>query len=608
MKQDTKQDTKQDMTASDKPRSQPRLQRRAFLGGALGGGATLMMGPSLSACGGGDSVDSDPEARAWNEVAAAILARIQAPTFPARDFPVTAFGAVAGAAVSDAQVRTNTLAINNAIVACNLAGGGRVVVPSGTFMTAAIRLLSNVNLYLQNADSVLLFDTDPAKYPNVLTRWEGNDLYNYSPLVYAYRETNIAITGKGKLDGQAGIAQSDPNNKQGNPSAWWWWKGGSQSNPQFGCASGKSSFPASTGFPCLPNQSADSLKLKSQGAVPGNVSMTQRVYGIEPNGTQHYLRPPLVGPYGCENVLIEGVTLTRSPFWQMHPLFCKNVTVRDVTMNSLGTNNDGCDPEACVDVLIEGCTFDTGDDCIAIKAGRGTDGFAPPPDMPAGAIAPWVVYPNFPTQCGAAAGDTSGCAAATRNIIIRNCVMASGHGGVTLGSEMSGGIENVFAENIQMNSSELDIALRFKTNTRRGGVMRNYYARNIQVPNGVSANNGAITIDYFYRADASDDPAESGPYRPSTDQIYITNLTVGRGTKAGTKAFNIRGFATGAAPATPPPNFVANTPRAGVNGSVGVNDPIGVVRVRDSTFNVSTTADIVQNVDLRIENVTINRS
>jgi len=159
-----------------------------------------------------------------------------------------------------------------------------------------------------------------------------------------------------------------------------------------------------------------------------------------------------------------------------------------------------------------------------------------------------------------------------------------------------------------MNSSELDIALRFKTNTRRGGVMRNFYARNITVPNGVSANNGAITIDYFYRADSSDDPAESGPYRPFTDEIYVTHITVGRGTKAGTKAFNIRGFGTGTAPTPALPNFVANTPRAGTAGSVGVSDAIGVVRVRDSTFNVSTTPDVVENVDLRLVNVAINRT
>jgi polygalacturonase len=582
-------------------------RRRAFLVTALGTGSTLVL-PGLTGCGGSDDdVDTDPEATAWNNVATSILARIRPPTFPDRDFAIIAFGAVAGANVADAVVLANTQAINNAVTAANLAGGGRVVVPSGTFVTGAVRLKSNVNLHLQSTDSVLLFDTDPNKYPNVLTRWEGNDLFNYSPLVYAYRETNIAITGKGRLDGQAGIAQTDPNNKQSNPSAWWWWKGGSGGNPQFGCASGNSAFPASAGYPCLPNQSADSLRLKAQGAVPGNVSMTQRIYGIEPNGTQHYLRPPLVGPYGCENVLIDGVTLNRSPFWQMHPLFCKNVTVRNVTFNSLGTNNDGCNPEACVDVLIEDCSFDTGDDCIAIKAGRGTDGFAPPPDMPAGAIAPWVVYPNSPTVCSTS-GNTSACAAATRNIVIRNCIMASGHGGVTLGSEMSGGIENVFAESIQMNSSELDIALRFKTNTRRGGVMRNFYARNITVPNGVSANNGAITIDYFYRADSSDDPAESGPYRPFTDEIYVTNITVGRGTKAGTKAFNIRGFGTGTAPTPALPNFVANTPRAGTAGSVGVSDAIGVVRVRDSTFNVSTTPDVVENVDLRLVNVAINRT
>ncbi|CAD5373495.1 Glycoside hydrolase family 28 protein [Rubrivivax sp. A210] len=603
--------------------SDDQAARRRFLGLALGASTGLLLSPLLAAASDGEDAFEgahhahdqeverptrgvDAEVLAWTRTVPRILSRIRAPRFPRRDFLITDFGAIAGDRVADPVVVANTQAIAAAIAACNAAGGGRVVVPRGTFMTGAIRLLSHVNLHLPLPDSVLLFDTDPRKYPNVLTRWEGNDLYNYSPLVYAFRETHIAITGQGRLDGQAGIDQFDPNNRQGNPSAWWWWKGGSQSNPQFGCASGTSTFPASTGYPCLPNQSADSLLLKKQGAVPGNVPMSQRVYGIDASNNQHYLRPPLIGPYGCENVLIEGVTLNRSPFWQLHPLFCKNVTVRGVTMSSRGTNNDGCNPEGCVDVLIENCSFDTGDDCIAIKAGRGTDAFAPPPGMPAEAIAPWVVYPNHPAVCSSS-GDTRACAAATRNIVIRNCVMASGHGGVTLGSEMSGGIENVFAENIQMNSSELDIALRFKTNTRRGGVMRNYFARNIQVPNGVSANNGAITIDYFYRADSSDDPAEAGPYRPFTDQIYISNLTVGRGTKAGTKAFNIRGFGTGS-PLPLPPNFVANTPRAGVAGSVGVNDAIGVVRVKDSTFNVSTTPDVVQNVDLRLVNVTINRT
>jgi polygalacturonase len=164
-------------------------------------------------------------------------------------------------------------------------------------------------------------------------------------------------------------------------------------------------------------------------------------------------------------VLIENVTLNRSPFWQMHPLLCKSVIIRGVTASSLGPNNDGCDPESCTDVLIEGCTFNTGDDCIAIKAGRGYDAM-PASVAPGGigngldslvidgknALPPWVSYP---TTC--------------QNLVIRECTMLSGHGGVTLGSEMSGGVNNVFAEDLQMLSSTLDIALRFKTNTWRGG-------------------------------------------------------------------------------------------------------------------------------------------
>src|SRR5881392_1606225 len=302
------------------------LSRRAFLQTSLGAGAATVLARSPLA----HAAPSSEETFAWQVTAPLIRSRIQAPVFPHRDFDITAFGAV-GDGVTDC-----TAAINGAIRACNAAGGGRVVVPSGKFFTGAITLLSNVNLNLPNVDSILLFSTDPRKYPNVLTRWEGNDLFNYSPLVYAFRQTNIGITGRGTLDGQAGTFP----NAQGNPSAWWWWKG----SAPFG------------GPNIFPNQIADSTQLKQQGAVPGHVPVSQRVYGIEPNGTQHYLRPPLIGPYGCENVLIEGVT------------------IRNVTANSLGTNNDGCDPESCTDVAIEFCTFNTGDDCIAIKAGRGFDG------------------------------------------------------------------------------------------------------------------------------------------------------------------------------------------------------------------------------------------
>jgi polygalacturonase len=538
--------SKTQLEDSMKPGSQFTRSRRAFLQTSLGTGAATLLARSPLA----RAAPSSEETFAWQVTAPLIRSRIQAPVFPQRDFDITSFGAV-GDGVTDC-----TAAINGAIQACNAAGGGRVVVPSGKFFTGAITLLSNVNLNLPNLDSILLFSTDPHKYPNVLTRWEGNDLYNYSPLVYAFRQTNIAVTGKGTLDGQAGTFP----NAQGNPSAWWWWKG----SAPFG------------GPNIFPNQIADSTQLKQQGAVPGHVPVSQRVYGIEPNGTQHYLRPPLIGPYGCDNVLIEGVTVTRSPFWQMHLLFCRNVTIRYVTASSLGTNNDGCDPESCTDVAIEFCNFNTGDDCIAVKAGRGFDGMVDSGLQALGALPPWVSYP---TTC--------------QNVIISQCIMQSGHGGVTLGSEMSGGVNNTFVQNTKMLSNTLDIALRFKTNTWRGGFMTNYYARNIFVPNGVSATNGVITIDYFYSADATDRPQDAGPFRPFTDKIYVSNLIVPGGSSR--FAFNLRGFSP------------ANTPLDPAHGSVTIDDAIGLVRVSDSTINgVTSPTDIVQSVDLHLSNVTRN--
>jgi polygalacturonase len=515
------------------------VTRRTFLTTLGAAGATALLLPSQLARA---KHPKDP----W-ELADHIVHRIKEPKFPRHEYDIAKFGAV-GDGATDC-----TTAIAAAINFCSKHGGGRVVVPSGTFLTGAITLKSRVNLHVTK-DATLLFSTDPRHYPNVLTRWEGNDLFNYSPLVYAFGEKDIAITGEGTLDGQAGTVSA----AQGNTDAWWAWKGGSG----HGCAT------------CFPNQIADSTKLKQQGAVPPDqkassvVPIEQRVYGIEPDGTQHYLRPPLIGLNGCENVLIEGVTLHRSPFWQIHPLFCRDVTIRSVTASSLGTNNDGCNPESCSNVLIENCTFDTGDDCIAIKAGRGYDAMVDNGiGSRLGALPKWV---DFPTTCS--------------NIVIRDCTMISGHGGVTLGSEMSGGITNVFAENIDMLSNTLDIALRFKTNTWRGGFMTNYYARNINVPNGVSASNGVITIDYFYSADATDRPQDAGPFAPFTDNINISNLNVGSAA-VGNKSkwvFNVRGLS--------PQNTPCGTTTACVfgPGSKSLDDPIGRISIADSSFYVAT--------------------
>ena len=371
-----------------------------------------------------------------------ILKRIVPPSFPNRDFPITQYGAK-GDGLTDC-----TEAFRKAIDACVLAGGGRVVVPAGTYVTGAIHLKSNVNLHV-GEDAVIRFSSDPAKYlPVVFTRWEGVECYNYSPFIYAFEQVNIAITGTGVLDGRA------------DSTAWWSWTG----NRRFGWGSGS------------PNQKPDRTEL--QEMAEKDVPVEQRIFG-----EGHWLRPNFIQPYRCRNVLIEGITIQNSPMWEIHPVLCTNVTVRGVRVVSHGPNNDGCDPESCTDVLIENCMFDTGDDCIAIKSGRNADGRRL----------------NTPSQ----------------NIVIRGCTMKDGHGGVVIGSEISGGTRNVFAENCVMDSPNLDRVLRIKTNSVRGGAVENVYMRNITVGQVAEA---VILIDFFY------EEGDSGPHLPVVRHIYVQNV------------------------------------------------------------------------------------
>ncbi len=368
-----------------------------------------------------------------------ILARIHPPTFPERDFDVTDYGAV-GDGESDCRP-----AIADAIAACHAAGGGRVVVPAGDwFVRGPIHLQSGVNLHL-NDGATVRFSTEPDDYmPLVLTRFEGNELMNYSPLIYAYEQENIAITGSGTFDGQA------------DDKHWWPWKG--------------------KGRPATPNQAKDTQALRQMGE--DDVPVAERVFGAG-----HYLRPNFVQPYRCKNVLIEGVTFTNSPMWIMHPVLCENVTIRGVTVVSHGPNSDGCDPESCRDVLIENCAFDTGDDCIAIKSGRNADGRR-------------IGVPS-------------------ENIIIRGCTMKDGHGGVVLGSEMSGGIRNVFVDDCDMDSPNLDRAIRLKSNSLRGGYLENLFVRNVRVG---QVKEAVVRINLLYERG-------EGEHYPAVRNIHIENVT-----------------------------------------------------------------------------------
>jgi len=269
------------------------------------------------------------EAPEWRQVPE-ILARILPPHFPARDFSITQFGAVA-----DGQTDC-TAAIAQAVDACVAAGGGRVVIPAGKFLTGPVHLRSRVELHLAGTNSILKFSTDPNAYlPAVFTRFEGIECYNYAPLISAVGQQDVAVTGAGTLDGQA------------DDSTWLAW------TRSKGAGGG--------------TQKAARARLDQMNNE--NVPVDQRRFGAG-----DFLRPDFIQFQRCRNVLIEGVKIRRSPMWELHPLLSTNVTVRGVDIFSHGANNDGCDPECCRDVLIEKCVFDTGDDCIAIKSGRNNDG------------------------------------------------------------------------------------------------------------------------------------------------------------------------------------------------------------------------------------------
>jgi len=461
--------------------------RREFIRDLLVAGTAIAVSPRLFAF---------PAAAAspWETVMPSILARIKPPRFPNRTFDLNKFGA-------KGDGRTDcTLAFRRAINECTKAGGGKVVVPPGTYLTGAIHLKSTVNLEITK-DATIKFSQNPKDYlPVVFSRWEGVEVFNYSPFIYAFEQKNIAITGTGTLDGQS------------DNEHWWPWNG----RPAYGWKEG------------MKNQRPDrnALFTMAEKGVP----VRRRVFG-----EGHYLRPQFIQPYRCQNVLIEGVTILNSPMWEVHPVLCRNVSVQRVMIESHGPNNDGCNPESCTDVFINSCYFNTGDDCIAIKSGRNADGRR--------------------------------LKAPTENVIIKGCWMRDGHGGITVGSEISGGVRNLFAESCAMDSPNLDHALRVKNNAMRGGVLENLHFRNIDVGQVAHA---VITIDFNYEEGAK------GPFTP-----VVRDYTVARvRSKKSKYALDVQGLATA---------------------------PIMNLKLTDCTFDNVADGNVVKNVrDATFENVKIN--
>lgn len=305
--------------------------------------------------------------------------------------------------------------------------GGKVIIPKGYTYTAAIHLQDNVNLHLEDGANVM-FTTDYDQYlPTVRTRWEGVECYNYSPMVYAYQKKNIAITGNGLLDAQASKEQY-----------WLPWK-----NDDY-----------------LPEEQQDADRAELFRMGEEGVPVEERQFG-----GGHYLRPCFLQTMECENVLIENITIKNSPFWMVHPVETNYLTVRGITVDSHGYNNDGVNPESCKNVVIENCTFKTGDDCIAVKSGRNADG--------------------------------RNNAIPSENIVAQNNTYVTGKGACgTIGSEMSGDIRNVFfRDNVSESTVEHLQAISLKTNGDRGGIIENIYFKGIEANNTIDR---AVLITMFY--------------------------------------------------------------------------------------------------------------
>ncbi len=397
---------------------------------------------------------------AWAKLPS-ILATIKEPVFKNKTYNILDFGGKSGGVFDNTQV------FKKAIQKCTKNGGGIVLVPAGKYFTGPIHLDNNVNLHLVEG-SEIVFNTNPDAFPMVHTSFEGTELMNYSPLIYANNKHNVAVTGKGILNGQ------------GSNDKWWSWCG----KPSYGWQKNASD----------QKEDVNALMSMAEKGVP----VSERVFG-----KGHFLRPNCVEFFECSQVLLQGVQIVNAPFWVIHPIKSSNVIVDGVTIKSHGPNNDGCDPEYSKNVWIKNTIFDTGDDCIAIKSGRDNDGRR--------------------------------VAIKSENIIVQDCKMYDGHGGVTIGSEISAGVSNVYVENCLMDSPELDRAIRIKSNSRRGGLVENVYVRNITVG---QVKESVLGIDLHYGVHGN----QTGTFMPQVQNIFIENSSVKNGGLYGILAKGHKGY------------------------------------------------------------------
>lgn len=395
---------------------------------------------------------------------------VQPPVFPDRTFTITDYQAVPGG------LTKNTEAIAKAIDACAEAGGGRVVVPAGLWLTGPIELKSRVNLHLEQ-NAVLLFSTDIEDYPLKEKTFEGTAAVRRMSPITAENCESIAITGPGVIDG-SGQAWRPVKKDKLTESQW----------KKLVRSGGVVDDAGRIWYP-----SEQSLKGSETVARLRRENTETAAYAA----AGEHLRPVMISLVNCRNVLLEETTFQNSPAWNIHPLLCENMIIRNISVRNpwWSQNGDGLDLESCRNVFVTGCRFDVGDDAICMKSGKD----------------------EYGRQRGRR----------TENVVIRDCIVYHGHGGFTVGSEMSGGVRNIFVSNCSFLGT--DVGIRFKSTRGRGGVVENIWLRDILM---TDIPTDAIRFNLFYAGkapgpeemiDLPPDPVTEET--PAFRKIYLRNIT-----------------------------------------------------------------------------------